>query len=278
MHNIATFSSFSAAIAIGLWIGQIPMAQAEPLCQLADNRTIAATPNAPECLSLPQTGVGRRSLTVVGQGQVTAPADSALLEFRFGSRESPNSAEADSPGLSIQDARKISEAALKPTVNALTAAGVPARNITIQTSSIQNPKLLVKVDKPTQAQLQQVVLTVDQSLKAGKQLFLQSVGAAYAVDRCEPLERSARRIALQDAQRQMTTLAQDVRVQLGELWSVTVLPLVGSAASVGCGTKVGVTASPLSLTTDETTPPYNPSDKPEVQVRSQVSVMHGIKQ
>ena len=272
------FSSLSALTMVSLCLGQMQVARADLSCKLADSGNLPIAGNAEACIGATQAGVGRRSLTVLGQGQVTAPADSALLEFRFGSRESPSSAEADSPGISIQDARKISETALKPTVNALTAAGVPARNITIQTSSIQNPKLLVKVDKPTQERLQQVVLTVDQSLKSGKQLFLQSVGAAYAVDRCELLERSARRIALQDAQRQMTTLAQDVKVQLGELLSVTVLPLVGSAASVGCGTKVGVSTSPLSLSTDETTPPYNPSDRPEVQVRSQVSVTHAIKQ
>ncbi|UBF27423.1 SIMPL domain-containing protein [Kovacikia minuta CCNUW1] len=273
------FPSFSALVMISFGMGGMQTAIANPDCQLAaaGNETIAATPDAQGCLGVTQTTVGRRSLTVMGQGQVKAPADAALLEFRFGSREESSAAAADAPGLSIQDSRKLAETALKPTVNALMTAGIPARNITVQTGSIQNPKLLVKVDKPTQDRLQQIVLTVDQSLKSGQQLFLQTIGAVYSVDRCEPLERSARQIALQDAKRQMTTLAQDVKVELGELLSVTVLPLIGSSASLGCGTKVGVSASPLTLVTDETTPPYNPSDKPEVEVRSQVSVTHAIR-
>jgi hypothetical protein len=159
----------------------------------------------------------------------------------------------------------------------LKSAGVPSSNIKIQTSSIQNPKVLAKLNKPTQEGIQKIVLTVDQSLKSNQQIFLQSIGAQYSVNSCEPLERTARRIALQDAQKQLTTLAQDVKVQMGELLSVTVLPLTGSSSSVGCGTKIGVPTTPFSLTTDEATPPYNPSDKPEVQVRSQVSVTHAIK-
>jgi hypothetical protein len=68
-----------------------------------------------------------------------------------------------------------------------------------------------------------------------------------------------------------------ISVQLGELLSVTVLPLQGSSNSTGCGSKVGVPNMPVSIVIDDATPPYNPSDPPEVQVRSQVSVTHAIK-
>jgi uncharacterized protein YggE len=221
--------------------------------------------------------IERRSLTVVGLGQVTAPADIALLEFRFGSREALNAPESNIPGLSIEAARKNTETNLQPAVKALTEAGIPARNVSLQTSSLQSPALLVRVEKPTQEGLQKTVLMVNQALKSSQSLFLQSIGAGYAVNSCQSLQRSARRIALRDAQEQLISLAQDISVQLGELLSVTVLPLQGSSNSTGCGSKVGVPNMPVSIVIDDVTPPYNPSGPPEVQVRSQVSVTHAIK-
>lgn len=224
----------------------------------------------------PGCHTGRRSLTVIGRGQVTATADTAIMEFRFASRDSSVS-ETLSPGLSLPAARRQTEGALQPAITALQTAGIPARNITLQTYSVQSPKLLVVVDKPTQDGLQELVLQVEQSLATSQTIFLQGIGAGYAVNTCEALERSARRLALRDAQRQMATLAQDVNVALGELLSVTVLPLVGASASVGCGTKAGMPVSSFPFTSEETTPPYNPADKPQVQVRSEVSVTHAIQ-
>lgn len=239
----------------------------------------AQSPSEPRCSvsQLPECALPnsiRRSLTVIGQGQVTVPADVALLEFQLGVRDAPA---ADEPGLSLQRAQQITDATLKPTIDALLAVGVDRRNITTQITSLQSPKLFVRLEKPRQEQMQQVVLTVDQALRRDRQLFVQSIGARYSTNRCELVERSARRIALRDAQRQMTTLAEDVGERLGELQSVVVLPIVGPASSVGCGTKVGVSigASPLAI--DEATPPYNPAEKPEVTVRSQVSVTHAIQ-
>jgi uncharacterized protein YggE len=267
-----------------LWTGQPSTAKADdgsiaqrtpaPVCQPAN---ASALPGQAPRNSCAAPVLERRSLTVVGLGQVTAPADIALLEFRFGSREALNTAESTPPGLSIQTARKDTEAALQPAIKALTEAGVPARNITAQTSSLQSPALLVRVDKPTQKGLQKIVVAVDQASKSSQSVFLQSIGAGYAVNSCQVMQRSARRIALRDAREQLTSLAQEVGVQLGELLSVTVLPLQGSPNSTGCGSKVGVPNMPVPIAIDDATPPYNPSDQPTVQVRSQVSVTHTIK-
>jgi uncharacterized protein YggE len=266
-----------------LWTGQPSTAKADdgfiaqrtsaPVCQPANPSALPVQAPRNSCAA---TVLERRSLTVVGLGQVTVPADIALLEFRFGSREALNPAES-TPGLSIQTARKNTEAALQPAIKALTAAGVPSRNITAQTSSLQSPALLVRVDKPTQKGLQTIVLAVDQASKSSQSLFLQSIGAGYAVNSCQVVQRSARRIALRDAREQLTSLAQEVGVQLGELLSVTVLPLEGSPNSTGCGSKVGVPNMSVPIAIDDATPPYNPSDQPTVQVRSQVSVTHAIK-
>ena len=220
-----------------------------------------------------------RSLTTTGQGQVTAPADTALLEFRISSRDSAGSQD-NSAGLSLQTLRKFTEDALKPTVDALLKAGVPQRNILLQSSSLQNPKLLVTVEKPTQEGLQQITLAVEQSLRPSRQLFLQSIGAVYSVNTCQPLERAARRLALTDAQRQIATLAQDLSVPLGELLSASTSPLIGASRSSACGTRVGIPTSAANAflpPSEESLPPYDPADLPQVQIRSQVSLTHGIK-
>ncbi|XHX81014.1 MAG: SIMPL domain-containing protein [Stenomitos frigidus ULC029] len=265
------------------WIGQTSIAK-------ADDRVVAQRIAAPSCQpattsassSSPPNGctemvIERRSLTVVGLGQVRAPADIALLEFRFGSRAALNAPESNVPGLSIEAARKNTETDLQPAVKALTETGTPSRNVSLQTSSLQSPALFVRVEKPTQEGLQKTVLTVNQALKSSQSLFVQSIGAGYAVNSCQFLQRSARRVALRDAQEQLTSLAQEVGVQLGELLSVTVLPFQGSSNSISCGSKVGVSNTLMSIAIDDATPPYNPSDQPEVQVKSQVSVTHAIK-
>jgi uncharacterized protein YggE len=221
--------------------------------------------------------IGRRSLTVIGQGQVTALANTALVEFRFGSTRDPLDANARSGILAPTAVQRNAETALQPTLAALSQANILSRNVTVQAISLQTTRLLVQIDQPTQERVQQVVFTVEQSIRASSQIFLQSVGAAYAVNNCQLLERSARRIALRDAQTQLVTLAADVSVQLGELLQVTVMPLVGPPNVSNCGTKVAVPLSPFSFAAESALPPYNPGDKPEVQVRSQVSVTHAIK-
>ena len=251
----------------GMEVFQAASAQAN-----VNPRCPTATPGAlppPECLPMAHRLAEPRSLTVIGQGQITAPADSALLEFRFGNREPVDFETPVNPGR---------EAILKPIVDALVKLNVSPTAITLQTASQQSPKLLLRIENPTQERMQQLVSTVERSLPSNSPLFLQSTGATYAVNTCEPIVRAARRIALRDAQRQLTGLAEDVNVQLGQLLQVTVLPLVGSPSSTGCGTKIGVPASPLSFVNEDSTPPYNPSDQPVVQIRSQVSVTHAIRE
>lgn len=283
MRRMATLPAIALLIAVGSGMGYTQEAIAEvvatttpqivdrcPMFRQAGNRQL----REPSCFTPSELRDSQRSLTVIGQGQVTAPADTVILEFRLATRDLPGGA---SP-LSAQEVRQLTEAALKPTLQALTEAGVPAKNIAVQASSLQNQKLFVTLNRrPTQERVQQVAAVVEKSLAANPQLFVQNIGAAYSVNNCQPLERSARRIALRDAQTQVTTLASDINAQLGPLFSVTVLPLTGSPTTSGCGSKVGVSVSALGVSLDESTPPYDPTDKPEVTVRSQVSVTYDIE-
>ncbi|HEY9851594.1 MAG TPA: SIMPL domain-containing protein [Leptolyngbyaceae cyanobacterium] len=220
----------------------------------------------------PALSLERRAIAVIGQGQATAPADTALLEFRFASRApieppQPNAtANTSLPG----------EELLKPVVDSLLAIKVPNENIEIQTSSLENPKLLVKIDKPTRERVQEVVKVANSALQASDSLFMQGIGAEYAVNDCQRLEKVARSAALKDAESQVTSIASEMGVQLGELLLVTVYPIVSPASVSACGSKVAVPVSPL-FSSGEGAPPYNPSAIPQVKVQSQISVTYGIK-
>lgn len=227
----------------------------------------------------PQLVTTQRAITVIGQGQVTAPADVALLEFTFGSR----SALEDTPTTgsvteSIEERRQQIEQSLKPIVAALVSAKIPEPSITVQTSALETPKLLVTIDRPTRERVQEIVLTVDRATRTNRQFFIQNTGAAYNVRNCQPLERTARKIALSDAQGQMRSLATDLNAQLGELLFVTVFPLSGlPAAFSNCGSKVGVPSNNPLVASEDSLPAYDPSDPTEVVVRSQVSVTYAIQ-
>lgn len=260
---------------LGGWTGSAQLAAAQ-----SNSSSLCVVNNQPtggpqECIPLSDLAIARRSLTVIGQGQVSAPADTALLEFRFGTQSQLSGDQPDS----LQLARRVSDQALKPTLQALAKAGVSDRAITVQANPLQNPSLRVQIERPTQERVQEIVLTVERSLQSNRDVFLQSIGAAYTLRNCQPLAESARRIALRDAQSQVRSLAREVGVGLGELMHVTVMPFIGAPSTTACGTKVGVPdTSPFALSIEETAPPYNPSDKPEVQVRSQVSITHAIQE
>ncbi|MFB2833162.1 SIMPL domain-containing protein [Floridanema evergladense] len=221
----------------------------------------------------PQLLINQRAITVVGQGQVIAPADVARLEFRFASRNPLDSASRSTPSLTEGTP---AEEPLKSVVDALLAIKIPANSMELQTSSLENPKLFVKILKPTRERMQEVVKSANLATETSDQLFIQGISVEYAVNNCQPLERNARRNAIRDAQTQVRSVALEMGVQLGELLLVTVYPIISPPSVSACGTKQGVPLSPFS-SINQSIPPYDPSAHPEVQVRSQVSVTYAIK-
>ncbi|MFB2917991.1 MULTISPECIES: SIMPL domain-containing protein [Aerosakkonema] len=259
---------FAVATIAALWMGAIKNSNAQ---------SSAFSISQPSNGSTPDSLVNRRAISVIGQGLVTAPADTARLEFRFANRapvEPPPPATTLTPA--PENPSLPEEEPLKPVVDALVGVKVPQDNITIETSSLENPKLLVKIDKPTRERVQEVVKVASSALKGSDALFIQGIGAEYAVNDCQPLERTARRIALKDAQSQVSSIALEMGVQVGELLLVTVYPIVSPASVSACGSKIAVSTSPFAGFSDST-PPYNPSAPTEVQVRSQIGVTYAIK-
>lgn len=217
----------------------------------------------------PQLVINQRAITVVGQGMATAPADTARLQLIF-TRNNPFGS-SDATGLS-NTSMLARENILQPVVKALTAIKVPAEAITVQISSVESAEMQILIEKPTPTRVQEVVLTADRTAKTQGQLFLQNTGAQYLVRNCLPLENTARRNALADAQNRVRSLALSLAVQLSELLFATEFPVAGTPHNFSaCGSKVAATTS------RERFPPYDPAAPTEVQIRSSISLTYGIK-
>jgi uncharacterized protein YggE len=237
---------------IGLWTGttRSSLAQRQVIPAQKNNQNPTYTQSALKTTKAnikisqasnvaPQLILNQRAVTVIGQGQATAPADKAVIEFRFASRDASEPPEVALPVAPVV-VTELNKTALQPIVNALVAIKVPKNNIEVQTSSGENPRLFVRLDKPSRERVQQVVGVASQAIRGSRVLFLQGIGAQYAVNNCQQLESQARRIALKDAQNQVKGVAQDLDVKVGNVLLVTVFPLSGSPNSSACGSKVAV--------------------------------------
>lgn len=272
---------FTVAMFVGLWIdpskssAQSLVIDKGKFLGATRRQTTFSVSQATDS-STPPFIIDRRAIEVIGQGQATVSADTARLEFRFISRApstpppvAPAGSEPETPSLP-------GEELFAPVLNALKEIKVPTERIEIQTISEENPKLLVTIDQPTRDRLQEVVKAVNSSLKNSNSLFIQGIGAEYAVKNCQPLERAARSAALRDAQYQGKSIALEMGVKLAEVLYVRVYPIVSPASVAACGSKVAVSVSAF-FTDSEAIPPYNPADLPEVKVRSQISITYAIE-
>jgi uncharacterized protein YggE len=267
----------SAVVVYGIWISTSRSTIAQTPVSVNSQEKTTHKLNISQVTNeiAPQLLINQRAITVVGQGMVTAPADTARLEFRFASRTPLDASATGTPAVA-EDTTSPAEEPLKPVIDALVAIEIPADSIEVQTSSLENPKLLVKIAKPTREKMQEIVKTVNLATETNNQLFTQGISAEYAVNNCQPLESTARRNAIRDAQTQVQSVALEMGVQLGDLLLVKVYPIVSPASVSACGTKQGVPLSPFS-NLNQSIPPYDPSALPVVQVRSQVSVTYSIK-
>ncbi|HEY9805736.1 MAG TPA: SIMPL domain-containing protein [Candidatus Obscuribacterales bacterium] len=237
-----------------------------------------ATPISIAQLAYPANPLGSapRNITVLGQGQVAAPADIARLEIQMISRNPFGDNAAVPNRLSVGN-QPLQTSVLQPVVEALEAIGVPTAAITVQATSSESAEVVVLLEKPSRPRVQQVVLTASNAAQQTNRLEVQSVGAEYAVRNCKPLENASRRAALSDAQERLQALATAVKVRVGAVLQVTEFPVTGSPSAFSrCGSKVGAPANPLSPPSTSA-PPYDPAAPTEVRVLSQISVTYAIE-
>ena len=283
--RIGTGILVGSAIAIGLGATTPKIAKANPVN--SDSRVA-------QMFFPPVTD--RHAIMVLGQGQVSLPAEIARMEFIF-TNNIPSESTSETPSVTLRSKQNsisqlpptetaLTKESLKPIVDALVASGVAANAIEIivtpsSSSSFPFPfpssggsaKVVVKLDKPTRDRLQQIVTLVNEAARKNGKIVVQSVNVRYAMKDCQPLVRAAYQAAVKDARNRAETIAQAMNVQLGNVPSVAesflydlFVPLCSEA-----------TALPSFLPFGSSASPYDPNAAIEVQLRRDIFVTYPIK-
>jgi uncharacterized protein YggE len=176
-------------------------------------------------------------ITVQGYGSAAITADSAILEFYFGGKvDGVEPAQRDSsepgssgggtsaepaPQLAVQ-AQQITEADLKPVVDAIVAAGVPAADVeVIVTPYYGDPSYGGSATvRATVGNVDSVQAVVKAATDAGAGLgdiTMQGTNVSYTVSDCAALEKAATEAAVQDARDRATNFAGVLGVGLGDV-------------------------------------------------------------
>jgi len=178
-------------------------------------------------------------ITVQGFGSASITADSAILEFYFGGKGGVEPAQRDSsepgssgsssagggtsaepaPQLAVQ-AQQITEAALKPVVDAIVAAGVPAADVeVIITPYYGDPtyggSATVRATVKNIASVQAVVKAATDAGSGLADISMQGTNVSYTVSDCAALEKAAMEAAVKDARDRATNFAGVLGVGLG---------------------------------------------------------------
>ena len=197
---------------------------------------------APDFYPYPTLQQSQDGITVQGFGSANIKADSAILEFYFGGKATgvepaqrdssvPGSSGSSSAGggtsaepapeLAVQ-AQQITEADLKPVVDAIVAAGVPAADVeVIVTPYYGDPSYGGSATvRATVSNVDSVGAVVQAATKAGAALTdisMQGTNVSYTVSDCAALEKAAMEAAVKDARDRATNFAGVLGVGLGDV-------------------------------------------------------------
>jgi len=228
-----------------------------------------------------------QGLMVQGQGEGSAPADIAMIEFLFSNGSNPF--ESPPEGKTPSPTKPLTQKSLQPVVDALVAIGVPASAIAVSTSPTSSQsfpfpfplpssggsaQLVVKLDKPTRDRVQQIVTIGSKNEQLKENLSMQSVSVDYKVNDCQSLEKSAYLAAVNDARNRAKALAEALGVKIADVPSIAESPFAsffGSASS--CNSKPLLSFFPFGGIKQ----PYDPAAPAEVRVKKDILVTYKIR-
>ena len=227
----------------------------------------------------------RPGVMVQGQGKATAPADTARIEFLFSNQYSE-----EPEGKTPKAPKPLTQASLKPIVDALVAVGVPATAIEINTNPSNPPafpfpisategavQMVVRLEKPTRDRVQQIVKVAgDEKIFKGK-FSLQNTNVEYAINDCPALERAAYAAAVNNARSRATALSEALGVKIADVPSIAESSFslfnIFSASSSACGSAGSTPVFPFSAFKK----PFNPATPAEVEVKKDIFVTYTIR-
>ena len=234
----------------------------------------------------------RHALMVLGQGQVSVPADTARVEFvftRYSSVEpAPESPvqfktenlpkpSIDVPQPETPEITPLTKESFLPIVDAIVAIGVPRDAIEVQTQapmSGDSAKLVVKLDKPTPERVLEVVTAAKDAGGKMEQFVLQSVGVRYLVTDCQALARSAYQAAVKDARNRAEAIADAMGVKLSNMASVAEQPFYDLLVPL-CSQESSLPSLPFGFGAPASN--FDPNAPAIVQLRRDIFVTYPIR-
>lgn len=246
-------------------------------------------------LFYPPVSEDQQALMVLGQGEASAPADVAEVEFSFtnydpyavpeeglllfsdSSAQTPSSLQAQAPG----DTPALTEAQLQPVVDALVAAGIPSESIEVSIVlgspnvypyTTDRGSVSFDLDAPSQEQVKRAVDRVNEAIADREEIFLQNLSVQYSINDCTDLEQDVYQDAITDARNRAMAIATAMGVELAEVPSVAESPF--NFLSPACGSTAQPSLyNPWGLGASY----YDPEAPAEVLVRRDVFVTFPIR-
>ena len=195
---------------------------------------------------------GVPSLSVVGLGRATVPAERASMQLMFS--VDPNLYFNGPVGQTAQEGTPSpsseAEEAARPIVAAVTAAGVPSDAVTVVTSGAfqsdyfpgASGALMFRIDVVlTDPQLEDVAAVIDAAQVAGIEMnfILSPVGVAYGVVDCAPLQAAAWESAVADAEARAAAQSERLGVRLGSVVAASEASSDDAAALLAAESRTG---------------------------------------
>lgn len=286
----------SSAMVTGFWMATTNISKAASLANIQRQQELSRTStekftdstknnNLIAQLFYPPVG-SPPGVMVQGQGKASAPADTARLEFLFINQYSEQ-LDAKKP----KAPRPITQATLKPVIDAIIASGVPASGIEINASptasqafpfpvqgSTDTLQLVVKLEKPTRELVQQIIKVAgDETILKGN-ISLQNTNVEYAVNDCPALEKAAYVSAVNNARIKAMALSEALGVKIADIPSIAessfaAFNIFGSSSSSACGSPATPTGFPFNIIKR----PYDPNTPAEVEVKKDIFATYTIR-
>ncbi|MBD2070950.1 SIMPL domain-containing protein [Leptolyngbya sp. FACHB-671] len=287
----------SMAIATLTWIAAPSLSQAatQSLSPNVEQEPGAVDDQVAQ-LFYPPVNEDQQALMVLGQGEASAPADIAEVEFSFTNYDpyavpeeglllfNDTSAQAP-PSLQAQatpgDPPTLTETQLQPVVDALVAAGIPSESIEVSIVpgspnvypyTTDRGSVSFDLDAPSQEQIKQAVDGVNEAIADSEEIFLQNLSVQYSVNDCTELEQDVYQDAISDARNRATAIATAMGVELAAVPSVAESPF--NFFSPACGSTAQPSPyNPFGLGASY----YDPEAPAEVLVRRDIFVTFPIR-
>lgn len=213
-----------------------------------------------------------RTLYVTGVGQVSAPADQAVMILSFYPNSYYSGADYSDPS-SPPAQPQVQPSDLSTATEAATSAGASSVKASPDLTTPGSMRVQMTLNQPTQDKIEQVLNAVSTAVVKTNRYTSSGVTVGYTVRDCASLESRARQAAMTDATARANALAAVSGTQVGELISVSESVSWGTSYSSICPSADDPAVFADLLYAGS----YYTSTPPVVRVTNSLSTTYGMK-